>query len=205
VGNLQRKVRAAGKRREAVALCLRGVSDEKIAEQLSVSTTTVRKYLTTFLQTDCKFPVGVGADQIQLMRCEQREHLEGWQRRLLNRAEKLAAIATYGPEEAVAFASATAKLSDSFCRVSDRIASLFGLDAAKPEPISVTNNALIMVGSAEASILKMLGQNIPNNDIQRLGNAPVQDSEEIPAPVQEIRTGRPEVSSMVRDGTSESV
>jgi hypothetical protein len=147
VGNVQRKVRAAGKRQEAVRLCQAGVPSEKIAAQLGVSTRMVQKYLTTFLQTDCKFPVGLNASEIELMRCEQREHVEGFQRALLRQREKLEAITLYSPEEATAVSSALAKLSDSFMRSNERLASMFGLDAREPQPApaNVTNNNLVLV------------------------------------------------------------
>jgi len=148
MGNVQKQVRAAGRRLEAVRLCQQGVSNEQIAAKLGIGEVTVVKYLNRYLETDSRFPVGLDADQISLMRADQLQHLEGFQRRLLTRAEKLASIPAYSPDEACALASATAKLCDSYTRVSERISAMYGLDAPRPQPApaNVTNNVVVMDG-----------------------------------------------------------
>ena len=141
-------VRATGRRLEAARLCQQGLSNDEIAKKLGIGVVTVVKYLNRYLQTDSRFPAGIDAGKAELMRSEQREHLEGFQRRLLTRAEKLASIAAYSPDEACALASATAKLCDSYTRVSERISAMYGLDAPRPQPVpaSVTNNVVVMDG-----------------------------------------------------------
>jgi predicted transcriptional regulator len=142
-------VRATGRRLEAARLCQQGLSNDEIAKKLGIGVVTVVKYLNRYLQTDSRFPAGIDVGKAELMRSEQREHLEGFQRRLLNRAEKLASIAAYDPSEACALASATAKLCDSYTRVSERISALYGLDSPRPQPATqVTNNNVLVANDA---------------------------------------------------------
>jgi Homeodomain-like domain len=145
VANLKAAASAAVLRREIVALNHAGYSNEEIAAKKGCSTNTVRRHYHKFLEVDCKYPVGLDASQVDLMRAEQREHLESYQRRLAARRETLNKVVPADVNEEAMITTALCKLSDSNVRITDQLAGMFGLNAP-------TNNNTV---NTQINILQM--------------------------------------------------
>jgi Homeodomain-like domain len=149
MGNLQSAVRAVPRRQMAAKLCQEGRSHEEIAAALGCDARTVYKYLTRYLETDSRFPVGIDASKAELMRAEQRLDIEKFQRGLLAEFDGWSKKKTspYGMEERAIVTDKLCKLSDSFIKTSERLSAMYGLDAPKSvaTPASVTNNTQINI------------------------------------------------------------
>jgi predicted transcriptional regulator len=155
MGNLQTAVRVVPRRQLAAQLCQKGWTHEMIAAELGCSLFTVNRYLKAYLATDSRFPVGINASQAEVMRAEQREHLEGAQQKVLAELDGWSKHKTssYSVEERGIVADKICKLSDSLVRSSERISAMYGLDAPRPTPGSttttVTNNTVFLTGMLE--------------------------------------------------------
>jgi predicted transcriptional regulator len=158
VGNLQRRASAAINRAEAARLNHEGMSEESIGKRLGVTPKTVRVYLHDFLKSDCRFPVTMSVSDVELLRAQQRSNVEAQMRALSRRMVELEPDPDIF-EERVRAAEVAAKISDAFGRQVDRLAAMFGLNAAMTGPVT-TNNTLnnITVGSNEMKILADLAK-----------------------------------------------
>jgi transposase-like protein len=157
MGNLQKQVRAAGRRLEAARLCQQGVSNEEIAKKLGIGEVTVAKCLRRFLESDSRYPVGINATQVELMRAEERQMLESHRQRLLARAHHLSKRLPYSMEEECMLAAAECKINDSLVKNSERIASMYGLDPPRPQAspmVNITNNTIAVLSSPAIERLK---------------------------------------------------
>lgn len=163
MGNLQTAVRVVPRRQKVAQLCQAGWSNEKIAEETGYGLTTVRRYLRDYLETDSRFPVGINASQAELMRAEQRQHIETFQQNLLLELDGWSKRKTspYAIEERAIVADKLCKLSDSFIRSSERLSAMYGLDAPKAVPgtTTVTNNTMFITAMLEE--LKAKREGVP--------------------------------------------
>jgi hypothetical protein len=149
MGNVQRAVRGVAVRQRVAQLCQQGWSNDKIAGEMGCNLSTVYRHLKTYLETDSRFPVGINAPTAELMRAEQREDIEKFQRGLLAEFDGWSKKQTssYAMEERALVTDKLCKLSDSFIKTSERLSAMFGLDAPRPvaTPTSVTNNTQINI------------------------------------------------------------
>ena len=95
------------------------------------------------------------------MRAQEFEHLEGNQRYLLRRLKRLDKLEPADVLEETKVADAMSRASDAFNRTSERKAKLYGWEPEPKKDPNITNNNLILVGSNEAGILKMLSRELP--------------------------------------------
>jgi hypothetical protein len=180
VGNLKTAAAAATRRQLIVRLNHEGLSNVEIGVQAKCSTRTVISALHHYLDVEARFPLGSGITQaiIDEQRAQEYEHLEGNQRYILKRLKRLHELVPADNVEETKIADSIFKGTDAFNRTSERKAKLYGWD---PHPdTNITNNALIMVGSHEADIVKMLSQKTP---IYEMDGSPVLRGEEGLAPL----------------------
>ena len=146
MGNVQTAVKAQGRRHEIVKLCQQGLSNWDIASKLGMAESSVRRHLKQYLESGTHFPSDLSAEQIVERRATEIMLAEGHRQRLLNRAWHLTQRKPVCIEEECALAAAECKISDSLMRISERICSLTGADAPKPQPapVNVNNTAIIM-------------------------------------------------------------
>jgi transposase len=84
VGNLKLRSKAAVMRKEATALNRDGLSNEEIAARLGVSIRSVARYLNAYLMEDCRHPVELDAQTVNLMRAEQRQKLQWFAEKIIS-------------------------------------------------------------------------------------------------------------------------
>jgi hypothetical protein len=167
VARLKVSAAAAVRRQKIASLNYAGLSNEEIAKEVGCATNTVITSLHHYLETDVRFPLGSGITQevIDEQRAQEFEHLEGNQRYILKRLKRLHELVPADVSEETKIADSIFRGVDAFSKVSERKARLYGWEP-KPD-VNVTNNALIMVGSHEADIVKMLSQKTPIYEMDR--------------------------------------
>jgi hypothetical protein len=139
-----------------VRLCQQGMSNWDIAAKLGVSEVCVRKNLKRYLETGGHFPSNLSGEQVAQRRAEEIMLAEGHRQRLLARAHHLAERKPYSMEEECMLANAECKISDSLMRISERICSMTGADAPRPQPApaNVVNNTAIIMDSGIVECIK---------------------------------------------------
>jgi hypothetical protein len=152
VGKLQRKALALSNADEAVSLNRKGWSGEAIAAHLKVSTKSVQNYLKRFLASESRYGLEITGEVVAEMRAEAREHIQGNQRRILERLERLQNLHPEDVEEECRISDSVCKASDAFIRAHASLASMYGLNAPEERNSSgsvTTNNTQINMGEAE--------------------------------------------------------
>jgi IS30 family transposase len=142
-------------RLKIVEMSSSGMSGIAIAEQLGVTTKTVQRHLKRFLEIDSKYPAGLGADQIELMRVEELNTLEDYQRQIALRLSRMSAPTTFAQEAKAVEVAAMA--SSAYVKLSEQKSKLFGLNAIVPTSPSNITNMLVTNGS-EVEYLKNLAR-----------------------------------------------
>jgi predicted transcriptional regulator len=145
VGKLQRKALALSNADEAVSLNRKGWSGEAIAAHLGVSTKTIQNYLRRFLAQNSRFGIEITPEVVAELRAEAREHIQGNQRRILARLERLQAVVPESVEEECRVADSIFKGSDAFIRAHASLASMYGLNAPEGN-VGTVNNTQVNVG-----------------------------------------------------------
>jgi predicted transcriptional regulator len=150
VGKLQRKALALSNADEAVSLNRKGWSGEAIAAHLRVSTKTVQNYLRRFLAQNSRFGIEITPEVVAELRAEAREHIQGNQRRILARLERLQAAVPESVEEECRLADSIFKGSDAFIRAHAALASMYGLNAPEGNGSgSVTTNNTVNISEVD--------------------------------------------------------
>jgi Homeodomain-like domain len=145
MGNVKSKARAIVLRQEIVRLNATGLSSEDIAERVGKSTSTVRRHLKIYIQCEAKYPTGLDASQVEMMRGDEWQTLDACDRELALRQSSLPEPKSFA--EAVKALEVTAQTASARCKISEQKAKLFGLFAVKPETSTVTNNLAIVNGT----------------------------------------------------------
>jgi hypothetical protein len=154
VGNLKKMAKKRVMILEAVEMNRRGMSNEAIAEKLGVLPRCIVGYLNDFLASeDCRFPVSLSPQDVDLLRSDYRQRLM-WTVGHLARA-----MTELEDDPSIEAKEALAKLSDAMGRTMDRLAKLDGLNAPEPQPIVTNNNLLISNGGTnEVQVLRDLAR-----------------------------------------------
>lgn len=128
--HVKTRVRTAAQRLKAAEMNRIGMTNEAIATELGVSTRMVIKYLHQYLEIDSRYPPSLTPDIVELMRSEERETLESYQR---NIAKRVAALDEFPEtfEDRARAIEVVSKAADAYGRISARKSALFGLDAPK--------------------------------------------------------------------------
>jgi Homeodomain-like domain len=146
VGKLQRKALALSNADEAVSLNRKGWSGEQIAAHLNVSTKTIQNYLKRFLASESRYGLEITADTVAEMRAEALDHIQGNQRRILARLERLHNLHPEDVEEECRISDSVCKASDAFVRAHAALATMYGLNAPEGNSSGSVMNTQINVG-----------------------------------------------------------
>jgi hypothetical protein len=132
------------------------MSNEEIAAEMGICTKTVQRHMRRFLETDSKYPTNLGPEKIELMRSSEWEDLEQQQRFIVQSFMKLQP-STFAEHAKVA--EIAGKNGEAYCRLSERKAAIYGLDApTKPEGHTVHNTLMLAPGTDEVSYLRDLAR-----------------------------------------------
>jgi hypothetical protein len=152
------KAKSALLRQETVLLNRKGLSNQEIAAQLSISTRTVQRHLNRFLEIDARYPAELNAETVQVMRAQAREDVEASQRRILKRVEHLMTLQPDSVAEECKIADSIFRGSDAFIRGSERVAEMFGLNAPRDVPVTNNNLQVNVTGASEVAVLRDLAR-----------------------------------------------
>jgi hypothetical protein len=155
-GNVQRAVRAAGLRVEIVQLSRQGMSNEDIAREKGITSKSVQRHMRKFLEVDSKYPSNLGPEKIELMRSAEWEDLEQQQRFIVQSFMRLQPK-TFAEHAKVA--EIAGKNGEAYCRLAERKAAIYGLDAPKtPDSHTINNTLMLAPGTDEVSYLRDLAR-----------------------------------------------
>jgi hypothetical protein len=140
-----------------VEMVAAGRSQASIAEELGYHPKTVQRAVKHFLEVESRYPVGLDATQVELMRAEDLHSLEHAQQQLTSAHSAMPEPTSFN--EHTEKVKVTALVAATQCKISERKAALYGLNAARPEvpTTSITNNMLV-AGADEVTYLKNLAR-----------------------------------------------
>ena len=133
-----------------------GQSQRSIAQEFDVHPKTVQRAVLRFYETDAKYPAGLDATQVELMRTEEFNSLEHAQQQLA-----LAHAAMPEPKsfnEHAEKVKVTALAAATLCKISERKSALYGLNSVQPAAASSVTNNLMITGTTEVDYLKNLAR-----------------------------------------------
>jgi transposase len=123
----KQKARSASQRLKIAKLNYSGHSNAQIAQTLSISTETVERALRHFIQTDSRYPTGLDASKVELMRAEELANLEHYKRQIALRISRLTEPTTFSQEiDAIATVAA---VSAAYTKISENQLSPADIEA----------------------------------------------------------------------------
>jgi Homeodomain-like domain len=153
-GNIQRQIRASGLRIKIVERSRNGQSNEQIAVEFGISTQTVNRHLKRFLEVDCRYPPNLSPADQDLMRQQELDTMDHYQRELAMSIASLSPPKTYAEEIEGIRVRATALLAVS--KSNERKSAMCGLNAPKAEAPNITNNNLAVLNGGPADQIQYL-------------------------------------------------
>jgi hypothetical protein len=127
---LKQKVRSAIRRRDALALVGKGLPITEVAEQLELTTQSVRRHLRAALATESLFPHTLSAERVAELRTVEGEKLQLAWRKVAE------AFGVADPKNGMVIA----RLAEATAKLNERQAKLWGLD--QPERLIAQQFAL---------------------------------------------------------------
>jgi hypothetical protein len=144
---LKQKVRAAIKRRDALALVGKGLPITEIAEQLELTTQSVRRHLRAALATESLFPHTLGAERVAELRTLEGEKLQLAWRKVAG------AFDVADPKNGMVIA----RLAEATAKLNERQAKLWGLD--QPERL-IAEQWRLNISKSESRVTISWDQNM---------------------------------------------
>jgi hypothetical protein len=127
-----------------------------IAKELGVSSKTIQRAVKKFLESDSKYPAGMDASTVELMRTEEFNSLDDAQAKLALAYAKLPNPVSF--DEHCEKIKVTALAAATLVKISERKSALFGLNAVVASGNSPTINNLMIAGGDEIQYLQNLAK-----------------------------------------------